>query len=314
MSRRAVSRRGPRRHRSAGQPFVALHRPASGVLALTLLLSLLAACGSDEGGAPAPEAGPGASAEATPVTATAVAIAEPRASVEGASPAIAPSPSPGDAAAAGPSPDDATTADPPAGSPAMQDTTLTVQDTPVRLVSAGPEDGAPVLLLHGAAFSAETWIELGTLDALAAEGLRALAVDLPGFGRTPAGAADIDTFLAVLLDALGGPPPVLVTPSMSGRFALPLLRAAPERLAGWVPVAPAAIPGHEAELPAELPALIVWGTADTVFPVSGAATLAAALPGSRQLILDGARHPAYLDEPQAFHDALIAFRREVGGR
>lgn len=37
-----------------------------------------------------------------------------------------------------------------------------------------------VLFLHGQAFTSETWEALGTLALLAAEGYRAIAIDLPG--------------------------------------------------------------------------------------------------------------------------------------
>ena len=37
-----------------------------------------------------------------------------------------------------------------------------------------------VLLLHGQAFSSETWLELGTLHLLACMGHRAVAIDIPG--------------------------------------------------------------------------------------------------------------------------------------
>lgn len=41
--------------------------------------------------------------------------------------------------------------------------------------------------------------------------------------------------------------PVLVSPSMSGRFALPFLLARGERLAGFVPVAPVGTKDYAAE-------------------------------------------------------------------
>lgn len=47
-------------------------------------------------------------------------------------------------------------------------------------------EGAPkhtVLLLHGASFSSETWLKLGTLQLLAIMGHRAVAVDIPGIER-----------------------------------------------------------------------------------------------------------------------------------
>jgi len=41
-----------------------------------------------------------------------------------------------------------------------------------------------VLLLHGAAFTSQTWTDLGTLDELGSNGIAAVAIDIPHFGRS----------------------------------------------------------------------------------------------------------------------------------
>jgi pimeloyl-ACP methyl ester carboxylesterase len=50
----------------------------------------------------------------------------------------------------------------------------------LRYIQAG--EGAPVVLLHGFAYSADNW--RGTMDVLAQQGYRAIALDLPGFGES----------------------------------------------------------------------------------------------------------------------------------
>ena len=37
-----------------------------------------------------------------------------------------------------------------------------------------------VLLLHGAAFTSQNWLDLGTIGLIAAMGHRAVAIDIPG--------------------------------------------------------------------------------------------------------------------------------------
>ena len=112
---------------------------------------------------------------------------------------------------------------------------------PAVLCLAG--SGPTVVLLHGQAFSAATWQQTGTLEALGQQGrVRAVAVDLPGFGSTggqPIPASDCPAFLAELFKQLQVRQPlVLVTPSMSGSYALPWLTQHAGELAGWVAVAP----------------------------------------------------------------------------
>ena len=182
----------------------------------------------------------------------------------------------------------------------------------LHLRTAGPEDGPAVLLLHGQKFDSSTWESLGTLAVLAQNGMRAIAIDAPGYGKSEAIELDPNTFLEELIPALGISRPVIVAPSMGGIVALPYVVAHPEAVAGFVPVAPA---GLETWLPrlqgSTVPTLIVWGSEDTIFPVEHADELAAALKNGRKLILQGAPHPAYLERPAEFHEALVTFVNEV---
>ncbi|MCV7358352.1 alpha/beta fold hydrolase [Mycolicibacterium fluoranthenivorans] len=87
--------------------------------------------------------------------------------------------------------------------------------------------GTPVILLHGYADSADTW--RAVLARLAAAGRRALAVDLPGFGRAGRRRSgpmlpQFDSFADALLDDTG--PAVLVGNSLGAATAV---RAADRR-------------------------------------------------------------------------------------
>ncbi|MHC4845867.1 MAG: alpha/beta fold hydrolase [Planctomycetota bacterium] len=178
----------------------------------------------------------------------------------------------------------------------------------LHVVTGGPIDGRPVLLLHGASFHSGTWQELGTVDALAEAGLRVVAIDLPGFGKSPESSVPVDDFLAELIPELSIDRPVIVSPSMSGRFSFPLLVDHQDLVGGFVPVAPATARDYLSQLSdVRVPALVVWGTEDSIFPIENAQPLADALGGARVLVLEGARHPAYLDQPDVFHAELIGF-------
>jgi pimeloyl-ACP methyl ester carboxylesterase len=179
-------------------------------------------------------------------------------------------------------------------------------------LDAGPADGQVVLLLHGARFHSGTWQKLGTLDRLAAEGFHPVALDLPGYGASPAapGGAQLDLAAFIAAQKLGKP--VVLAPSMSGHTALPLVTAHPEKVAGFVAVAPVELPAFESALrKLALPTLIVWGERDAVVPVTQARELHEWVQGSRLVILKGAQHPCYLDQPDEFHAALIDFARSL---
>lgn len=130
----------------------------------------------------------------------------------------------------------------------------------VHFLKQGNEAVRPVVLLHGASFTSQTWADIGTLDALSEAGCLVYAVDLPGYGRSERTRVSAETWLREVLDAAPVQKPVVVSPSMSGRFSLPLLTSEPERLSGFVAVAPVAIPQHQDRLSRiTVPVLAIWG-------------------------------------------------------
>ncbi|KAM6059118.1 protein ABHD14A [Theristicus caerulescens] len=191
-----------------------------------------------------------------------------------------------------------------------------------REASAGPRaptgPGRPdVLFLHGQAFTSKTWEALGTLALLAGEGYRAVAIDLPGYGDSPPAEMVVTAqgrvaFLDHILQELGMQRPVLVSPSMSGRFALPFLLARGDRLAGFVPIAPVGTKDYAAEQYRRIqtPTLILYGDRDTSLGPQALQSLRH-LPGHHVAVVPDAGHACYLDKPEDFHRALLGFLRQL---
>ena len=175
---------------------------------------------------------------------------------------------------------------------------IEVEGARVHYLIEGQEQGLRVVLLHGASFSAETWRKLGTLSALAQAGYLTYAVDLPGFGESSPGLGSNRTWLRVLLDLLEIERPVLVSPSMSGRFSLPLVTEEPQRVAGFVAVAPVAIPSYQNLLhQISVPVLAIWGEHDQIVPLEQADLLVRSVQQGRKIIIAGGSHVALYERP-----------------
>jgi pimeloyl-ACP methyl ester carboxylesterase len=182
----------------------------------------------------------------------------------------------------------------------------------VHILSAGTEQGPAVVLLHGASFQAQTWRDIATIDTLAGAGYRVFAIDLPGFGRSPSHGGPADEWLPQVLDALGLDRAVIVTPSMSGRYALPFATNHPERLAGLVAVAPVGIPGYKNQFSKiKAPVLAIWGEHDRTVPLAHADMLVSGVKQGQKVIIPGGSHAPYMSDPAAFHAALLKFLKEL---
>ncbi|NXL94845.1 ABHEA protein, partial [Alectura lathami] len=135
----------------------------------------------------------------------------------------------------------------------------------------------------------------------------------PGYGDSPP-AGTLATpqgrvaFLERVLERLGMRRPVLVSPSMSGRFALPFVMARSDRLAGFVPIAPVGTRDYTAAQyrQVQTPTLILYGDNDTGLGHQALQSLQQ-LPRHRVVVLPGAGHACYLDKPEDFHRALLGF-------
>ncbi|XP_004676160.1 PREDICTED: alpha/beta hydrolase domain-containing protein 14B [Condylura cristata] len=200
----------------------------------------------------------------------------------------------------------------------QQEGTIQVQGQNLFFREARPGGGQAarfsVLLLHGIRFSSETWQTLGTLQKLAQAGYRAVAIDLPGLGRSkeatapaPIGELAPSSFLEAVVDALDLGPPVVISPSLSGMYSLPFLIKPGSRLRGYVPVAPICTDKISAADYASVKtsAFIVYGDQDSMGHTSFEHLKQ--LPNHRVLVMEGASHPCYLDKPQEWHTGLLDF-------
>lgn len=111
------------------------------------------------------------------------------------------------------------------------------------VITAGPDDAPPLLLIHGFGFSATMWAS--NIAALAAD-RRVYAVDIMGDmnqsvpSRAFANRREMAEWLCELLDALGVERTVVVGHSYGGWLSLNLALNAPERVERMVLLAPAA--------------------------------------------------------------------------
>ena len=189
--------------------------------------------------------------------------------------------------------------------------------------SLGSTPSKPVLVLfHGYSFSLDEWEKIGTLAELSLHEIPYVALDLPKGKSTKSQKreeSNLSDYVPLLRDVfrnVGVDPSsklIIVGPSMGGGFALQYAIENKNQVVGLALIAPSLSGVDIASLETlDIPTLLIWGDKDSVFPVEEQGReLKALLPRSKLLIIKGARHPAYLDRPQEFHDLLLDFVDEI---
>jgi pimeloyl-ACP methyl ester carboxylesterase len=223
-----------------------------------------------------------------------------------------------------------------------------IGDVHIAVHPEGPEQGEPVLLLHGLGSTAAVWEQFGA--EVAAAGRRALAVDLRGHGESswPGEGYDFDTMardLIALSEHLRLGPAALVGHSMGGRVALHVALRRPDLVTRMVlaetppprlVAPPAEVPQRPAEptpfdwavVPAirhaarrvdpgwwewvatiEVPTLWLAGGPTSHVPQELIAAASARMPDSRVVTIADAGHSVVSARPAEFAAAALAFLR-----
>lgn len=176
-----------------------------------------------------------------------------------------------------------------------------------------------VVMFHGAAFTSLTWKQIETLTILRDAGYRVIAVDLPGFGESPQGTIlpkENALFVEAVFKAAGVKKAVLISPSMSGRYAIPYIfsniRKETRTLKAWVPVAPVSIRDHTEDEYSKLgvKTFIVYGEKDSSGRAQSLQYLAK-IPGSDLYGMINGEHPCYMTDPKEWNQHLLAFLEKV---
>ena len=114
----------------------------------------------------------------------------------------------------------------------MDDRFIKVDGRNIRYLEEG--SGVPAIMVHGSSLGSSADVFRRNLRALGAQGIRTIAVDLPGFGKSdPPGdmsGAERKGFLLRFMDALGLNRAALIGHSSAGSTVVALALAHPERV------------------------------------------------------------------------------------
>ncbi|KAL4003757.1 Alpha/beta hydrolase family protein [Acanthocheilonema viteae] len=143
------------------------------------------------------------------------------------------------------------------------------------------------------------------MQVSAAAGYRTIAIDLPNFSRSRTKSLtpnDHSTFLSLVIKNLNIHKPIIISPSASGSYSIPYVLSNPNKIDGFVPVAPCCVRNDGWEN-FTVPTLIIYGNQDKA-PIS---TMLLKIPKKNLVIIPDAPHAAYIKKPIDFVTILVNF-------
>jgi abhydrolase domain-containing protein 14 len=194
----------------------------------------------------------------------------------------------------------------------IKNKTITIDGFPINILQAGDFSTIPLLFLHGKAFQAKTWQEIGTLGTAIDAGLSVVALDLPGFGKSPEADLFPAKVISGVMKAANIERAIVIGPSMGGKIAIEFTLENPEKVAGLVLIGAVGVQENRDRLK-ELPSktLILWGDNDQISDPASGVLLNKEISGSELVIFKGAKHPCYLEQPELWHNTLLNFTKTV---
>ena len=191
---------------------------------------------------------------------------------------------------------------------------LSLQGLHIRYLQDGT--GSPVILLHGYNFFSDTWVEAGIFDTLARY-YSVYSFDMPYGPKSRSDKLDTQDgdeyadFLHAFLHHLAIPEPVLIGASISGEVTLRyLLRGHPAKAA--VVIGPVGLKNLGQQLSRiSVPLLAIWGDRDQISSPSDSHILTEHIKTAAIMMVEGAGHPCYLDEPVKFTGIVQDFLLKI---
>ena len=171
---------------------------------------------------------------------------------------------------------------------------------------ASKSSGSPVVLVHGFNFDSNAWVESGVFDFLSAH-YAVYAIDMPYGPRSRTDhingdEEDFAEFLRSVLADLKITRPALLGASIGGATVLRYLEKGYDARCGVV-VGPVNVDRVNLDR-IGVPVLGIWGERDSVSHPRNRELLSRRF---NVIIIPGASHPAYLDKPKEFMEAVKDF-------